>query len=534
MSPRYQRKIVSLSTLLEVADEARRNAKVIVQCHGCFDIVHPGHVRYLEFARQQGDLLIVTLTADATISKGPATPYIPQELRAENLAVLELVDYVYIDPSPTAESVLDALRPHIYVKGAEYETSSDPGFLRERAIVEAYGGRVIFSSGETVFSSTRLIAAMPSDRELENQKLEMIRRRHHVNRENLLDALDRFRELRVAVVGDIVVDRYVFCDTIDVAGEAPMMSLAELREERFVGGAAIVARHLAALGARPFLLAATSADETAARVARALDSKGVEHHLIPSRPALVEKTRYLVEHTKLLKVDKAARVPLDSLAERRAARVMLDVMNEIDALIVCDFGYGTVTTGLLQQILPEFTRRETIVTADATGSRGRLLEFQHIDLLCPTERELRTVLNDFDHGLSSVAWELMRDTQAKHLIVTLGNRGLVTFQRRSLESKSPEWSGRLLSEHVPLLGGHHVDRLGAGDALLAVATLGLTSGLSLMQSAWLGALAAEVESAQMGNVPIRPTGLREQIARWTEAESIGSPARQPATVASVP
>jgi len=157
MSPSYQRKILCLARLLEVVADARRRGKVVVQCHGCFDIVHPGHVRYLEFARRQGDLLIVTLTADAAISKSTASPYIPEELRAENVAALELVDYVYIDPSPTAESVLDALKPDIYVKGAEYETSNDPRFLRERAIVEANGGRVIFSSGETVFSSTRPI-----------------------------------------------------------------------------------------------------------------------------------------------------------------------------------------------------------------------------------------------------------------------------------------------------------------------------------------------------------------------------------------
>jgi rfaE bifunctional protein kinase chain/domain/rfaE bifunctional protein nucleotidyltransferase chain/domain len=512
MSPSYQRKIVSFSKLLEVAAEARRDGKTLAQCHGCFDIVHPGHVRYLEFARRQGDLLVVTLTADAAISKGPTSPHIPQELRAENLAALELVDYVYVDPSPTAESVLDALRPDVYVKGKEYETSRHPGFLRERAIVESYGGRVIFSSGETVFSSTHLIANMPRADEFDSHKLELLRRRHNITRAMLLDALARMRDLRVAVVGDIIVDRYVFCDTIDVAGESPMMSLAELRDERFIGGAAIVARHLAALGARPFLFAATAADDTARQVADVLDAEGVDHHLMPSRPSMVEKTRYIVEATKLLKVDRAASVPLDSRAERNAIGVVLECLDHIDAMILCDFGYGTVTTGLLNQVLPELTRRKIIVAADVSGSRGRLAEFQGVDLFCPTERELRTVLSDFDRGLSAVAWDLMSLTRARQMIVTLGNRGLVTFERRSTELASPDWSGRLLSEHIPSLAEHSVDKLGYGDALLAAATLGLTSGLNLMQSAWLGLLAGEVEAARLGNVPVRAEHLRERIS----------------------
>lgn len=515
MSSSYQRKILGLSRLLEVAAEARRQGKVVVQCHGCFDIVHPGHVRYLEFARRQGDLLIVTLTADAAISKSTASPYIPEELRAENIAALELVDYVYIDPSPTAESVLDALKPDIYVKGAEYETSSDPRFLRERSIVETNGGRVIFSSGETVFSSTRLIASMAAQTDLERQKLALVRRRHQVTRAALFDALEGFRHLRVAVLGDLILDRYVFCDTIDVAGESPMMALAELREERFVGGAAIVARHLASLGARPFLVSTTAVHDDS-EVVSVLNEEGVEHHLVATRPALVEKTRYLVEHNKLLKVDKAARIPLDTRVEREVARVLLDRLDRIDALIICDFGYGTVTAGLLRQLLPACVERGIVVTADTAGSRGHLAEFQQVALLCPTERELRAILNDFDGGLSSVAWEVMGKTQAKHLIVTMGDRGVVVFTRPTLEADSPGWSGRLRSEHIPSLSEHSVDRLGSGAALLAVTTLGLSQGLNLMQSAWLGILAGDTAAAQLGNVPLRMDELRARIRCWTE------------------
>ncbi|RMF73196.1 MAG: cytidyltransferase, partial [Planctomycetota bacterium] len=152
----------------------RESGKTVVQCHGCFDIVHPGHVRYLQFARQLGDVLIVSLTGDELVGKGPDRPYIPQELRAENLAAFEFVDWVVIDPHPTACELLEQLRPDVYVKGREYADSHDPRFLREREIVESYGGRVVFHSGDVVFSSTRLIESLDDDAHLDECRLRAL------------------------------------------------------------------------------------------------------------------------------------------------------------------------------------------------------------------------------------------------------------------------------------------------------------------------------------------------------------------------
>src|SRR5262245_55689923 len=110
-TPPLHRKIVSLEALAQTVRSLQVDGRTVVQCHGCFDIVHPGHVRYLQFARQLGDVLIVSLTGDALLGKGADRPYIPQELRAENLAALEFVDWVVIDPNPTACELLNMLRP---------------------------------------------------------------------------------------------------------------------------------------------------------------------------------------------------------------------------------------------------------------------------------------------------------------------------------------------------------------------------------------------------------------------------------------
>ncbi len=511
MEPSFQRKIVPLNELLTAVDAARRAGHSIVQCHGCFDIVHPGHIRYLEFARQQGDVLVVTLTGDSDISKGAERPYIPQELRAENLAALMFVDYVCITSSPTAVTVLAQVKPDVYVKGREYERSGDPRFLAEKAVVEEYGGRIIFSSGEIVFSSTELIERIPRSRETELHRVDLLCRRYDIDSSAIEVSLDRFRNLRVLVVGDLVIDRYVLCDAIGVASESPMISLVQRDERSYVGGAGIVARHVAALGAQAFLLAAGGTDESTSMAFDVLTGEGVETEFLGSRPALVEKTRFLSDDSKLFKVDRAQRLPLDSLAEKRAAVILEQQAKTVDAVIFCDFGYGMITGSLLARVLPTLRQNVPILTADVSGGRANLLDFRHVDLLCPTEREARAMLNDFDSGLSNVAWKVLQETQARHLIVTLEKRGLVVFERASQDRGSRDWNGRLKSAQLPSFAEHAVDRLGCGDALLAAATLSLAAGDGLMQAAYLGNAAAVMEISMLGNHPVDVARLRDWL-----------------------
>lgn len=508
----YQSKIVSAKQLALVAARARAGRKTIVQCHGCFDIVHPGHIRYLEFARRQGDLLVVTITGDAEVGKGDDRPFIPQELRAENLAALTLVDYVCISPDPTAVGVLELIRPDVYVKGREYERSTDPRFIAEREVVERYGGRVIFSSGEIVFSSSSLIRRMPRTNEHERQRLGALVARHDIARSALGETLKNLRGLRVLVVGDIIIDRYIDCDALDVASESPMLSLVQRDERQFIGGAAIVARHVAALGGKPFLLSAAADDDATRRVTDLLERESVEAHLPAVRPALVEKTRFLAEDNKLLKVERAERLPLDSITERESAELLAAKAKSADAAIFCDFGYGTVTGALIQRVLPTLRQNVRIIAADVSGGRTSLLDFRNVDLLCPTEREARATLNDHDSGVSSIAWDLLDRTQARHVFVTLGKRGLIAFDRQSHDRAASEWSGRLRSEQLPALTDRALDQLGCGDALLAASTCALACGASVMQSAYLGSAAAAIEAEMPGNEPVSA----DAISAWLD------------------
>ncbi|MGH7177694.1 MAG: adenylyltransferase/cytidyltransferase family protein, partial [Tepidisphaeraceae bacterium] len=240
-------KICSLESLVEYRRSAGAQGKTVVHCHGCFDIVHPGHVHHLQSARTLGDCLVVSVSADSQVNKGADRPLIPDDLRAASLAALECVDRVCLNPHATAVTLIDALRPDVYVKGQEYERNTDPRFLAERDAVVRHGGRVVFSSGEVVYSSTALIGQLRLAQAFADEKIARFCARNDLSASGMENVVQRFRGLRVVVVGDYLLDRYHFCEAAGIAGEAPVMTLRKLDSRDFDGGAGIVASHVAML-----------------------------------------------------------------------------------------------------------------------------------------------------------------------------------------------------------------------------------------------------------------------------------------------
>lgn len=504
------RKLCSLERLLEIRREARSTGKVLVHCHGCFDIVHPGHIQHLQYARSLGDFLVVSVSADSQVNKGVDRPLIPDDLRALSLAALECVDCVYVNADPTAVQLLEELEPDIYIKGKEYELNHDPRFLAERDAVIRHGGRVVFSSGEVVYSSTSLIHSMEGREAMADEKVIRFRRKFDLESGSLHQLIESFRGQKVVVVGDYILDRYHFCDATGVAGEGPMMALRQLQSRDYDGGAAVIALHLAGLGANATLVTGLGGDRVSRETAMRLGGKGVAVESSGHRREIVSKSRYLAEQTKLFKVDQGTVDPLDSQCEQSVAEKIMSASRGAAAVVFADFGYGLITESLLDRIMPALRSAVPIITADVSGRQSSLLRFKSVDLLCPTEREVRETLHDFSSGLGALVWRLLSDTEARQAIITLGKQGLVTFSPPPRSANGE--MGRLSSEYLPAFSNRVIDPLGCGDALLATASLVLACGGSLQAAAYLGSLAAAVEIQQVGNQPLSAERLGDMVS----------------------
>jgi rfaE bifunctional protein nucleotidyltransferase chain/domain len=157
-------KILDLNELAEKLSELKSHGKKIVLCHGCFDLMHPGHIKYFQASKKMGDTLVVTITPDQFVDKGPNRPVFDQSLRAESIAALECVDYVAINRWPTAEKTLRLLLPNYYVKGQEFEKLQDKTgkIKKEIQAVKEIKAEMRFTH-EIVFSSSKLIEDHFSD-----------------------------------------------------------------------------------------------------------------------------------------------------------------------------------------------------------------------------------------------------------------------------------------------------------------------------------------------------------------------------------
>jgi rfaE bifunctional protein nucleotidyltransferase chain/domain len=151
-------KCLDFDKLIKKVALFKKRGKIIVLCHGCFDLMHPGHIKYFQAAKKMGDILVVTVTPDIYVDKGPGRPVFNQTLRAESIAALSCVNYVAVNIWSTAEETLRVLKPHVYVKGQEFENLEDKTgkIQKEYEVLKEIGAQIAFTR-EVVFSSTELL-----------------------------------------------------------------------------------------------------------------------------------------------------------------------------------------------------------------------------------------------------------------------------------------------------------------------------------------------------------------------------------------
>ncbi|MFB6264778.1 MAG: PfkB family carbohydrate kinase [Bradymonadaceae bacterium] len=513
----HEEKILSADELARRRETHREAGDTVVQCHGCFDIVHPGHIRYLQFAADQGDVLIVSVTGDESIDKGADRPYVNESLRAENLAALEFVSYVCIDHHRWAGPVLEQLEPDIYVKGKEYEGADDPRFARERELVESYGGKVVFSSGDVVYSSTAIIEDFGDDFGLDRQKIEGYCRRHDLTADGLEACLEGITDQRVLVLGDPILDRYVQCEEKGVASESPMLSVSPVGEQWYPGGGALIARQLATLGADATFLTPLASDADGDRFERELSDAGVdiERVEVDDRP-VYEKCRYLVDEQKVFKVDRGRYTPASSRAVDRLTERLGTALPSFDALVATDFGYGLFGPRLVEATANTAETADTPYYVDVSSSgTSSLLAFTGAAGAAPNEEELRFAFGDDESGLSHLAYKYFEQTDADELVLTLGKRGAILFRPPDEDPTGD----RSPAEYLPALVDHPVDAVGAGDVFLATLVGSELAGASAAEAVYLSSCTASIHVSRLGNDPVPEPSLRRFLERREELRS---------------
>lgn len=467
---------------------------------GHFNVLHPGHLRLLRFAKEYGDKLIVAVESDRMAA---AAAHVPEKLRLEGVQSNSWVDEAFIIDEPVA-AVIARLRPQVVVKGKEHESSHNP----ERAVLEQYGGRLLFSSGETVFSSLDLIRKefREYDRRSIGLPLEFMAR-HKISGGRLTQLIENFSRLKVCVLGDLIVDEYITCQPLGMSQEDPTIVVTPIDSTRFVGGAGIVAAHAAGLGASVRFISVTGADATREFAEHGLTEAGVRASLLidDSRPTTL-KQRFRSKGKSLLRVSHLHQGAISLSLQNRILDELEKQLDDIDVLVFSDFNYGSLPQSLVDKIIPMARSRDVLLAADSQSSSqvGDISRFRGMDLLTPTEREARISMRNHEAGLVVLAEQLRKQADARNVLLKLGEEGLLIHAG---DGQKGGW----LTDRVGALNSAAKDVAGAGDSLLIASALAMASGGSVWEAACLGSIAAAVQVGRVGNVPIKASELMLEL-----------------------
>lgn len=456
-------KIKDLDELALLVADQRAAGKRIVHCHGVFDLMHIGHIKHFQGARQMGDVLVVTLTPDHWVNKGPHRPAFSQDLRAEAIASIECVDYVAINKWPMAIETIKLLRPHVFVKGAEFRDLKDvTGAIQyEEEAIRSVGGTIAFTD-EVVFSSSNLI----------NRHLQVLPKpatdyllsspvRHKAA--DLMAYLDGARSLRVLVLGETIIDEYNYCQTLGKSGKEPILAVRHLSSEKFAGGVLAVANHIASFCDKVDLLSFLGRDDPQEEFVRGKLSPRVEPKFfyVAGAPTIVK--RRFIENYPFQKMFEVYLLNEDNSDPAQAElfhATLREVLPRYDLVIVTDYGHGMIDERAVE-LLCNHARCLAVNTQANAANHGfnTVSKYPRADFVCVSEYEMRLEARQKRQDLYQLIENIARKLRCRKVMVTRGQQGTLCYSAQE---------GHV---QVPAFASHFTDRVGAGDAVLAVTSL---------------------------------------------------------------
>ena len=491
------KKIIKLIDVDKIFKKIKKTKK-IVHCHGVFDLVHPGHLRHFSFCKSKADILVVSLTADKFIRKGLYRPFVPEQLRATNLAALEIVDYVIIDNFKHPYNLIKKLKPDFFAKGLEYVKNKNPLTADEKLTVEKSGGKMLFSPGDIIYSSSKIIDKTPPSITLEKLKLYLNYTKQSLS--NLKDILPSMKNIKVHIVGDLIVDTVTSCNVIGGFHKTPTISAKINTNSNYVGGAGIVAKHFSSFLKDITLTTLISNDTLGKYSLRELKKSNIKVNALyeKNRPT-TNKNSFWVDNYKLLKVDNVNNENIESSTVNKISEILKK--DKSDIIIFSDFRHGVFNQNSIPVFIKSISKSKFKVADSQVASRwGNIVDFKNFDLITPTEKEARLSLHEQDLPVRTLCDLLLKKTKAKNVILKLGEKGLISLDlnRKDYISLDP-------------MVNNILDTSGAGDALLAYSAATLFHTKSLILSSIMGILAASCKCESEGNVPVSVKQINEKI-----------------------
>ncbi len=494
-------RVLSLDALAQALKTARAKRLKIVHCHGVFDLLHPGHIRHLQAAKHHGDVLVVTITRDEYVNKGPGRPVFPQQLRAESLAALGCVDYVAINDTPTAVEAIRKIRPHFYVKGNDYKDHDKDvtgGIRQEEKAAKSVGAKLVITE-EPMLSSTQLLnqhfGVYPPDT---RAFLDSFSKRH--SSDSIIRSVESLRKLKVLVVGEAIVDEYHYCQAMGKSPKETIVSTRFIEAEAFAGGSLAAANHLSGFASEVQLVACLGQEDSREAFIRSRLKPNVKPKFFLQKGASSIIKRRFVDPaflTKMFEVSYLSDKELPAEVEAPMLRHLEAELPKFDLVLVTDYGHGMLGPRAVDLLCHE-ARFLCVNTQTNSANIGYnvITKYPKAHLACIDEPELRMATRDRHGPVETLLLDVAKQLRTEQMIVTRGHKGSLAYSRKEGFTSIPVFSSKV------------VDRVGAGDAYLSLASLCAAGGLPIDVTAFVGNAAGAMKVGTVCNrTPIEAAPL---------------------------
>jgi len=506
MEKNIYNKIKTMDELAEIIKDLKKKGKKVIHCHGVFDLLHPGHIKHFEVARTKGNLLIVTVTRNEHVNRGPGRPLFNHFLRAESIAALDCVDYVAVNEWPTAVEAIKKLRPDLYVKGGDYSARKDDvtgNIYREEKAARSVGGDIYFTD-EISFSSTAIINSYftPYSKEVKDF---FVRFKRRYSSKDVINGIKRTENTKILVIGDIIIDEYHYCAGVGKSQKDNIIATKFINEEVFAGGVLASANHIAGFCKRVTLLSCIGTKNNYSRFIKTHLKHNIRTVFYSRDDSPTVVKRRFLDPSFLRKLFEICYLEethvLQKQLEDKICRYLNANLKKFDMVLVMDFGHGLITPAMVD-ILSKKSKylALNVQTNSANFGYNLITKYPHADYICIDEPEMRLACHDRISDLKPLITKVSKKMKCDNIIITRGHKSSLAYSKKKGFSEIPIFSTQI------------VDRIGAGDAYASVTSPCVFKGAPMDMAGVIGNAVGAMKVLIVGNrASVEPGPLYKYI-----------------------
>lgn len=474
----------------------RKNFKIIL-CHGVFDVIHLGHLKYFEYAKnfcKSPSKLVVSITSDFFVkkSKGFNRPFFNQNQRIDFLKYINCIDYVCVSNNATALDVIKKIKPNYYAKGPDYNSSFkkkiDPNLLKEISQVKKFGGEFLNTKGIAFSSSYILNNYFGLLDEEKNKYLKLLKKKY--TKDYLEDLFFNLKKPNVLILGESIIDQYAFTETLGKSSKEAILNTKILNVENYLGGVLAVANHLSEICNKIKIITYLGENDKINNIINNKLNKKINIDFIfkKNSPTIIKK-RYIDKYTNI-KLFGSYNIN-DNLISPKEENLFLNKIKKnikkYDLVLLINYNHGLITNKILNFVKENAKFLALNNQLNSSNNNTYSLDlFNYSDLLCVQELEARSALRNKYEKTSVLLENLFKSKKNKNLIITCGKNGSF-YMNKNQKGNSPSFAENIL------------DRVGAGDLFFLIAAFFLWHKTPLDLVNFISNIASSLKIKNMGN-----------------------------------